>query len=273
MVRAVFFDSDETDAIYTESELSNSGSMSHASWVGEPVAIAGLDPAFTNGGDRTILYTGLVGYDTNGQFVCQFEEAVHLIDDATNKSLPRTYQIVRQVKDICIKRKIAPENIAVDATGAGAPFCDVLAGEWSDQFLRVSFGGKASEKKVSVNSKNVGRDTYMNRVSELWWVGKELIRTKQLYGISGELAKEMTSRKYEMVKSGSLRVKIEPKVEFKSRFGSSPDLADAAFLCLDLARQRHNLVAAEPIEGASYKRGPVRSMKKLTSILSNDPIE
>lgn len=272
MVRAVFFDSDETDAIYTESELSNSGSMSHASWVGEPVAIAGLDPAFTNGGDRTILYTGLIGYDTNGQFVCQFEEAVHLIDDATNKSLPRTYQIVRQVKDICIKRKIAPENIAVDATGAGAPFCDVLAGEWSDQFLRVSFGGKASEKKVSVNSKNVGRDTYMNRVSELWWVGKELIRTKQLYGISGELAKEMTSRKYEMVKSGSLRVKIEPKVEFKSRFGSSPDLADAAFLCLDLARQRHNLVAAEPIEGASYKRGPVRSMKKLTSILSDDPI-
>ena len=35
--------------------------------------------------------------------MCQFEEAVHLIDDATNKSLPRTYQIVRQVKDICIK--------------------------------------------------------------------------------------------------------------------------------------------------------------------------
>jgi hypothetical protein len=272
MVRAVFFDSDETDAIYNETELSNSGSMGHVSWRGKPIAIAGLDPAFTNGGDRTILYTGFVGYDTNGQYVCELGEAIHLIDDATNKSLPRTYQIVQQVKDICVKKKISPENISVDATGAGAPFCDVLAGEWSDQFLRVSFGGKASDKKVSVNSRQTGTESYMNRVSELWWVGKELIRTKQLFGISNDLAKEMTARKYDMVKSGSLRVKIEPKIEFKSRFGSSPDLADAAFLCIDLARQRHNLVAVEPLESSSLGFRQTRSLKGLANVLANDPL-
>ena len=131
---------------------------------------------------------------------CELDEAIHLIDDATNKTLPRTYQIVQQVKDACIKKKVSPENLSVDATGAGAPFCDVLAGEWSDQFLRVSFGGRASDKKVSVNSRQTGTESYMNRVSELWWVGKELIRTKQLFGISNDLAKEMTARKYDMVK-------------------------------------------------------------------------
>ena len=273
MVKAVFFDSDEMDGIYSEAELTCSGSMGNADWAGTPIPIAGLDPAFTNGGDRTILYTGLIGYDKRGQYACELGEAIQLNDDATNRAIPRTYQIVRQVKAVCEKRKIAAENLAVDATGAGAPFCDVLAGEWKDDFLRVSFGGKASDKRVSANSKLSGQELYMNRVSELWFCGKELMRTKQLYGIDNELAKEITARNYDMVKSGSLRVRIETKIDYKNRFGSSPDLADAAFLCLDLARQRHNLVAVEPLK--DFKSQPMqrRSIKKLADVLSSDFIE
>ena len=61
----------------------------------------------------------------------------------------------------------------MDSTGAGAPFCDVLSneGDGFDQILRVSFGGKASDKRVSENSKLIGTELYINRVSELWWVG------------------------------------------------------------------------------------------------------
>ena len=59
-----------------------------------------------------------MGYDTTGQYVIEFGEAVHLNDDATNKAIPRTYQIVRQIKEHCEKRDILPENVAVDATGA-----------------------------------------------------------------------------------------------------------------------------------------------------------
>jgi len=271
MVKAVFFDSDETEGIYSEAELSRSGAMDKVDWAGKPIAIAGLDPAFTNGGDRTILYTGKVGYDQTGQYVCELGEAIHLNDDATNKAVPRTYQIVRQVKEACVKRKILPQDVAVDATGAGAPFCDVLAGEWSDQIMRVSFGGKASDKRVSANSKLIGQEMYMNRVSELWFCGKELVRTKQLFGIDNDLAKEITARNYEMVKGGTLRVKIESKVEYKNRFGHSPDLADAAFLCLDLARQKHNLVAVEPpTEGEIKKPHQRRTIKSLTGVLSSD---
>jgi len=271
MVRAIFFDSDETEGIYSEAELSRSGAMGNVDWAGKPIPVAGLDPAFTNGGDRTILYTGKVGYDQTGQYVCQLGEALHLNDDATNKAVPRTYQIVRQVKEACEKRGILPQDVAVDATGAGAPFCDVLAGEWSDQILRVSFGGKASDRRVSANSKLTGQEMYMNRVSELWFCGKELVRTKQLFGIDNALAKEITARNYEMVKSGTLRVKIESKVDYKSRFGHSPDLADAAFLCLDLARQRHNLVAVEPAEGDDVRMPHQRrTIKNLTNVLASD---
>ena len=271
MVRAVFFDSDETTGIYSEIDLTQSGSMGKVVWAGKPTAVAGVDPAFTNGGDRSILYTAYVGYNREGHYVFEFGEALLLNDDATNKAIPRTYQIVQQIKDHCVKRGILPENVAVDATGAGSPFCDVLAGEWSNRFMRVGFGGKASDKRVSQNSKLTGEELYVNRVSELWFVGKELMRTKQLFGIDSDLAREITNRNYDLIKSGTLRVRIESKPEFKSRFGRSPDLADAAFLALDCARQRLGLVAIDPPKGeqeAGYRRQPV-TISELSGALVN----
>jgi hypothetical protein len=270
MVRAVFFDSDENEGIYMESELAQSGALQPASWVGNPVKVAGLDPAFTNGGDRTILYTGSVGYTNNGQFVFEFGDYYQLTDDSSNKAVPRTYQIVQQVMNICKKHGVTPDNLAVDSTGAGAPFCDVLAGEWSPNFLRVSFGGKPSDKRVSANSRLTGIDLYTNRVSELWFVGKELMRTGQLTGIKNELAAEIVARNYEMVKSGSLKIKIESKPDFKSRFGRSPDIADAAFLALDCARQRHGMTAMDPPkEGSPFTMRPMKTIKAMSQSLVN----
>ncbi len=271
MVRAIFFDSDETTGIYTEAELSASGALKKGvEWGQKPTVVAGIDPAFTNGGDRTIMYTAYVGYNKAGQYVIEFGEAIHMNDDATNKAVPRTYQIVHKIMEHCKRLNIAPANVAVDSTGAGAPFCDVLAGEWSPHFLRVSFGGKPSDKRVSMNSSLTGEELYTNRVSELWFVGKELMRTHQLMGISSDLAQEMCARNYELIKSSSLKVKIESKGDFKSRFGRSPDLADAAFLALDCARQRMGLVAVDPPKdsGSTTYRRQV-TFKSLQSALNN----
>ncbi len=271
MVRAVFFDSDETTGIYSEAELANGGAMGEVDWADKPTVVAGVDPAFTNGGDRTIMYTAEVGYARNGQYVCKLGEAIHLNDDATNKAVPRTYQIVHQIIDHCKRRNISANNVALDSTGAGAPFCDVLAGGWSSDFMRVTFGGKGSDKRVSMNSQLTGAELYTNRVSELWFVGKELLRTKQIYGVSSDLAQEMCARNYDMTKgTGTLRVKIESKPEFKARFGRSPDLADAAFLALDCARQRLGLVAIDPPKdekGAGYRKQV--TIKTLSGALNN----
>jgi len=270
MVRAIFFDSDETTGIYSEAEMAKSGALGDVDWAEKPTVVAGVDPAFTNGGDRTILYTAEVGYARNGQYVCKLGEAIHLNDDASNKAVPRTYQIVHQIIDHCKRRNISASNVALDSTGAGAPFCDVLAGEWESSFMRVTFGGKASDKRVSMNSQLTGSELYTNRVSELWFVGKELMRTRQIYGVSSDLAQEMCARNYDMVKTGSLKVKIESKIEFKARFGRSPDLADAAFLALDCARQRMGLVAIDPPkdeDGKGYKKQV--TIKSLSNALNN----
>jgi dTDP-glucose pyrophosphorylase len=96
------------------------------------------------------------------------------------------------------------------------------------------------------------------------------MRTRQIFGVSTDLASEITSRNYDMIKSGTLRVKVESKPEFKARFGRSPDLADAAFLALDCARQRLGLVAVDPPEKGdkNFKRPP-KTIKQLGSALQN----
>tara|TARA_R100000388_G_scaffold33104_1_gene25803 strand:- start:737 stop:2518 length:1782 start_codon:yes stop_codon:yes gene_type:complete len=266
MVRAVFFDGDEDETIYSEQELIRHNATQKADWQGKPTVIAGLDPAFTNGGDRTVLYLARVGYTNDGEYCIEFGESFMIRDDASNKAIPRTYQIVTKVIELCKKHKVSADNLAVDATGAGAPFCDVLAGEWSSGFLRVSFGGKPSDKRVGANSKLTGVDLYTNRVSELWFVGKELMRTRQLRGVDADLGKEICARSYELVKTGTLKVKIESKVDYKSRMGRSPDLADAAFLALDCARQRMGLVAVEPAERADGSGLRVPQRKTIKSI-------
>ena len=69
-----------------------------------------------------------------------------------------------------------------------------------------------------------------------------------------------------MVKTGPLKLKIESKPEFKARVGRSPDLADAAFLALDCARQRLGLVAIDPPkddQGEGFrKRVTIKSLGK-----------
>ena len=73
-----------------------------------------------------------------------------------------------------------------------------------------------------------------------------------------------------MIKGGTLRIRIESKPSFKARYGKSPDLADAAFLCLDLARQRHGLTAVSPPEGVEGGSPPRRrSIKQLMGALTS----
>ena len=257
MYRAVFFDNDEADGVYTESELMRGGAMQQAE-LRDPVPVAALDPAFTNGGDRPTLRFGLLGYAPNGQYTLLLGETVLLFEDETQKAVPRTYQIVKQLKEQCQKRGVKPENVAIDATGAGSPFCDVVAAEWSPSVQRVTFAGKATDRRVSMSNPTPCYDLYANRVSEIWFAGKDLIRCGQLKGVDQELAKEMCARQYETVKGGEgLRMRVESKLDYKKRAGSSPDLADAAFLLIDLARNRHGLIAFDlPENGGSGQ--PIR---------------
>lgn len=257
MLRGFMSPVGQEDLIYSGPDIIKYKGTEPAIWGDTPlVRVAALDPAFVNGGDRIILYFGTIGRDKNGQLVLQYDEFIELRIDATSKEEP-AFQIASQLKTQCDKRNIPPRNVAIDSTGGGGPFCDVVATMWSPEILRVPFGGKASERPVSLTDSRPSDERYYNKVAEIWYSGKELLRQGQLKGIAPKLAEEMTIRHYGTTGAKKL-IYVESKADMKLRCQRSPDIADAAFILVDLCRERFGLsFFPTPVEGP-HARPPKR---------------
>lgn len=237
-------------AIYSEADLILAMDPDRSpAFKGDTIKVAGLDPSFSFGGDRTIAYFGEVGRDVNGTPLLRLTGYETLKENINDKTNPRTHQISQQFADACIRRKIDPYYAGIDASGAGGPFIDVVEVMWSRDVLRVQFGGKASDRRSSATDATLSKDRYFNRATEIWFAGKELLRSKQLFGVTEELAQELCSRQYLQSKTTTARkVKIESKQEYRDRVGKSPDLADAFFVLLEVARTRCGLLGGERFE-------------------------
>jgi len=269
MIRGFWCPVASEHTVYSEADIAKFGGEEDVMWQRTNTRIAALDPSYTNGGDLTIAKLGRWGLTNEGIWVLRFDRTVELREDVTNKKEPRNFQIARQFMTLCKEEGVTPENAAVDATGAGGPFCDILAVLWgTNTFLRVSFGGKASDRPVNSQDPTPACERYANRVTEIWHVGLDFLRCGQLKGIDPALAKEMCSRHVETVKGTTMRMKVEAKKDMKARIGASPDLADASFILLDLVRQRHAAQASdEPTDlnradqGASGYKAEVRRFR------------
>jgi hypothetical protein len=176
---------------------------------------------------------------------------IYLYEDSTDHVNPRTLQIADKIIAECKKRDIPPENFAMDASsGAGKGLCDVVQLQWnSNAFLRVEFGGKASDRRIKNDSKITGKDRYENRASELFFAGLTYLLGRQLYGIPAIIAKQFSQRAVLPPKKGpnGIRLQVESKKLFKARVGKSPDEQDAYLVAVELARVRHMFVPLDPV--------------------------
>jgi hypothetical protein len=246
MYRGFWCPAGVTDQIYSEVEIVNSKAMDSAIWLDdETVRVAFLDPSFTNGGDRTILYLGTVGKlaEPRGFKGLQFDEFIQFHEDVTDESKTRSQQVVEWFRNECVARGVQPKNAGYDKSGAGGPLGDFISVAWSKDVYGLKFGGKASDRPVSAYDPTPSCDRYVNAVSEIWYSAKEYMRAGQIKGICNELMVEMCQRKLDPngEKNLQLRIKVLPKTEMKMRFGMSPDIADSAMGLLALCRERLSL--------------------------------
>jgi hypothetical protein len=262
MMRGFMSPVGQEDLIYNETDIVKSEGDAPAVWNDDPVIkIAALDEGFTNGGDRSIAYLGTIGKTTTGVKALNYDLYEELVADATNKEMEHSEQIARLYRAFCEKHGVFPQNAAADATGAGGPFCNILSMVWSNAVLRVYFGGAASDLQVSMTDPRLGNEAYYDRVSEIWYSGVELLRQGQLKGISPAQAQEMCSRKYGTT-GVAKKIYVESKKDMKLRTGGkSPDIADAGFILLAMARERHGFTAAATAE--QRKAGTHTSWSKL----------
>lgn len=223
----------DTDIVFFEADRKD------VRWLVPPTPVAGLDPGFTNEGDRSVSYFGLFGEDIDGTPTLLFTDFIIVVDDASDKTTPRNFQIVRNWRDECLRRGVASRNAGVDVSGSPA-FGDIVAREWAKDVHRVQFGGKSSMWKVG-EDKVAAQERYANRVTELYFEARVYMERRQLRGVGPDLARELTARRY--ITGGGISaqatVAVEPKRKLKGRTGVSPDIADAALVLFDLCRSRH----------------------------------
>lgn len=266
MIKGFWCPTGADEAIYSDAEIEKYKGTEKTVWGpnARKTRVAALDVAFTSGGDRCVLRFGSVGEDITNKRVLEFEEILLLTEDVTNKLEPRTHQICRQVKEECQKRGVSSRNFALDSTAGGTPFADVLAVMWAPDFLRVNFSGRASDMAVSSSDKMThSYERYSDRVSELWFSGKELLRAGQLRGLDASTIREMISRHYDTVKgAGKLLLRVESKITMRDRVGFSPDLADAVFIMVDLCRSRLGFTSTERV-GSSTRPSKNSPLKKV----------
>jgi hypothetical protein len=201
-------------------------------WTGGDLqTLAALDPAFTTEGDDCILRFAKVGKATDGDLTINLTEIVklQLMDDP---NYPLFYQVADQTIELLKKHNVEPENFALDATGAGAGIADIISQRWQSGFVRVSFGGAATDSPISVEDERPAKQVYANRVTQLWGQIKVIIMSGRMRGLDDQTARELCARIYTLKNERTL---LESKKDLKKRTkGGSPDRADALALLTEL---------------------------------------
>ncbi len=197
-----------------------------------PMVIGGLDPAFTADGDDCVLQLADVGHTELGALTICFRQPLKLKLEAST-GVPMSYQIVGQLRAIMQDTGLRMANLAIDDSGSQS-VADIVAKEIGPGFLRVLFGGRASESPMSLADSAGANKKVGNMGTEIWSALAEFGRYGQIRGLSKVASSQLTRRRLSAKRFPKI---LETKAEFKKRSGlGSPDEADAAALCMAVAR-------------------------------------
>lgn len=214
-----------------------------AEWLGyEPLTmVAGLDPAFSSGGDSCILRLAVLGQAVDGSIILDFKDKALLFVLKINAKIATAIeiQIAEQTKAILEQFGVPIKTLCVDANGQGR----ALGGTIQLQCKSLVGPTKIySVKSGDTNTKSF--DVKIMEAYELWSGLRTFMENDQIRGLDNTAMLQLTNRLIITVdaKGKPCKPRLENKVEFKRRMGGimpklahSPDEADAAALCLQSA--------------------------------------
>ncbi len=214
-----------------------------AEWLGlEPLnVVAGLDPAFSSGGDACILRLAILGQTVDGGIVLDFrgDKLVFKIDISAKSGKATEIQIAEKVLEILERHNCNLKCLCIDANGQGR----ALGGTLQLQARSVVCPTKiysVRNGKENVNS----FDVKIMEPYELWMDLRKFIENNQIRGLDHIAMTQLTSRLIVTTDNNGkpTKPKLENKAVYKRRMGGimpslahSPDEADAAALCLQSA--------------------------------------
>jgi len=221
------------NTIFSEALIENRDGFGTFGFYSKGIPVAGLDPGF--GGDKCALQFGVVGNMQDGTMCLQLTECVD-IGLSVDRKVEIDAEIARRVIQECQNRYVRPEHLALDRTAGGRGVHAILDRDWSPRVVGIEFGASASDEPVSTADPRPGREVYANRVTELWFLARDMLDGGQLKGITRQQAIGFCSREYEVI-AGRNQYRLFEKRKCRERIGRSPDQEDAATLCCWVARK------------------------------------
>lgn len=233
--------------VFSESDLRTNNAYGKHKFTGRNFTIIGAFDHARDGGDRPCLRFAKLGEIEGGKWGIEAMPPIVVPLDATS-SLPIDFQLAHQIRRQCQKfthegndYECLPENFGTDATGGGADFADVLQQVWSPKIIRIIFGAAASEDSVSLEDARRACDAYINKRTEMYFRGSNMVQSGQFKGIDRDTASELVAVQFiDMRTDGTTltRVKLMSKLEYKKLFKKSPDYADSLVELGEVARRR-----------------------------------
>ncbi|NCU40129.1 hypothetical protein EOL73_00030 [Candidatus Saccharibacteria bacterium] len=209
-----------------------------AEFEGQVVKVAGLDPAFTSGGDACALSICSIGKLASGNVAIALDEMIR-VPIVLDSDDPVIYHIVKKVKLALDAHGVELEDLAIDDSGTQS-VADVFDREYGVKTHRVNFGGAATNRLISADKSVKASDRYNSKVTELWYVVRDLVKSGNVRGLRGACCEQFCIRE---VKNTGRKKQVESKGDMKSRTsGKSPDEADSFVCAVDLARSRYGLM-------------------------------
>lgn len=229
-----------TDTIISSIGLKDTHTHKIAEWSGlhRIHIIAGLDPAFSIGGDQCVLRLAMLGQDISGRMVLDFRGDKLLFRIQLSAVIQKSVeeQIGEQVIKILNDFNCPLHHLCVDANGSGRALAEVI--KLKANALRAPI--KIYSVKAGVGKAN-SFDIVIRTSYDMWYAVKEFINHGQIRGLDDKAMMQLTSRLLEThPKTG--KQSLEQKIKYKQRMGAimpslahSPDEMDAAALCLQSA--------------------------------------
>lgn len=231
-----------------------------ATFVETPQDYAGIDLAFM-GKDTAQMAVGRFGLasgyrDQFGKFQV-FRDRLNIKNEKPRHVLQidqiiplakhdNTVTMAEEIIGKCKALGIAPERIAVDATGYGFGVAGHLRKVFGD-IVSVAWNEKASEMRITAEDLEGASKQCDGIMSEMWWAFRRWLdpscRAILINQIVPQqpLQTQLTSRRYNP--GSSKGIKVEKKEEYMARNGqNSPDEADSVMMLLHVVRMRSSVL-------------------------------
>lgn len=211
--------------------------------------VAGIDPAWTEGGDGAIRARAFIRADQYGRPYLDFTDGLQRLNIYASDSRPP----VQQMRDQVIHLMRAPYEAqfrytAIDASANQGLADDLMIYAGAD-CLAVNNSVRASEAPLRAADARPAKETIYDRGTEAWCVLAEFCKAGMVRGLPMEALRALTTRHFAMKRgrggalvSMNFPLRLEPKDEFRKRFKKSPDECDACANAALAAKERFGLL-------------------------------